>query len=223
MQGKAPGLEARDVSAAIGKQLAHQLRLTKQRFTWWLPWLFAIGLAVSLLGLLGALLDGSALARLAFALPSLAFGYAVLSWLAWTRRLKPRMVPYFARELSPYPGATLRAFQRGRFLYQELAFLDRIAREQGVEPLSAFGFADDHFGQEVRWHAASDGLRTLEALRRELDGNANRGVAADLEALAYVLSVAAEQGVAFSLVLRLHATESMQAVCTSEPRLGSFW
>lgn len=48
-------------------------------------------------------------------------------------------------------------------------------------------------------------------------------LAADLDALAAVMHAAAERSVDFSLVLRLHASDSMQAVCTRETRRGSFW
>jgi hypothetical protein len=48
-------------------------------------------------------------------------------------------------------------------------------------------------------------------------------LAQELDALASVLRAAAEQNVEFSLVLRLHARDSMQGVCAREVRQGSFW
>jgi hypothetical protein len=94
-----------------------------------------------------------------------------------------------------------------------------------VTPLSAFGFAYDHYDQQVRWHPAREGLRTVQTLRQGLDARlrAVPDVAGDLEALALVLRAAADREIDFSLVLRLHATDSMQAVCTREVRQGSFW
>ncbi len=103
--------------------------------------------------------------------------------------------------------------------------LDRLAGSLGVRPLSAFGFAYDHFDQEVRWHAAEEGLRTIEALKLGLEGGPQTapGLADDLDALAATVRVAAERGVEFSLVMRLYAKDSLQAVCTLEERQGSFW
>ncbi len=114
------------------------------------------------------------------------------------------------------------AFPRGRALYREIAALDELARSTGAKPLSAFGFAYDHFEQEVRWHPASEGLATVQALRQSRGTHAP-DVAEDLDALASVLRAAAAQGVAFSLVLRLNTKDNMQVVCTREVRQGSFW
>jgi hypothetical protein len=149
----------------------------------------------------------------------------VAHWLIWPFRLRPRIVPYFARALGEYGGKTMTAFVRGRALYREIVALEQLAGTLGVKPLSAFGFAYDYYQQEVRWHAASEGLRTVEALRQSLGVNllAAPDVTQDLEALASILRAAADQNVEFSLVLRLHAKDSMQGVCTREVRQGSFW
>jgi hypothetical protein len=90
----------------------------------------------------------------------------------------------------------------------------------GVTPLSAFGFAYDHFGQQVDWHAAADGLATVEALRNQ---SKDSSAAADLETLAGVLRIAARKQVPFALVLRLWERDNMQVVCTRETRQGNFW
>jgi len=156
-----------------------------------------------------------------FAFFFLFFGWAVVGWLL-PFRPRPRIVPYFARELGPYGGKTMTAFARGRGLYLEIGALDELARTRGVKPLSTFGFAYDHFEQEVRWHPASEGLATVEALRPS-HGTLAPQAAEDLVALASVLRTAAEQDIPFSLVLRLHAKDSMQMVCTREVRQGSFW
>lgn len=142
---------------------------------------------------------------------------------AW--RLAPRIVPYFARELQPHGGSSCRAFLGGRGLYTRIVALDELAGSLGVTPLSAFGFEDDFFDQEIRWHPAPEGLRSVEALRQGLDARllAANGVAADLEAQAVALRIAAEQDVAFSLILRLQAKDSLQAVMSMEMRQGWFW
>jgi hypothetical protein len=88
---------------------------------------------------------------------------------------------------------------------------------------ATFGFGYDHYEQTVEWHPASEGLRTVDALREGLGmlGPTGRDVGSDIDALASVLRTAADRGVEFSLVLRLHAKDDMQAVCTREVRNGS--
>jgi hypothetical protein len=219
-----------DVVAILSEQRRHQLRVQRQRMTWWIPWIFVIGLGVSILGLIPSLAsfraDGSQKMSVAvFALFSLLFGWAVVLWLVGPFLLSARIVPYFARELGSYGGGTMAAFRGGRGLYREIVVLEQLARKLGVKSLAAFGFGYDHYEQTVRWHPASEGLETVDALRQALgtDSLTARDAAVDLDALASVLRTAAEQGVAFSLVLRLHAKDDMQAVCTREVRQGSFW
>jgi hypothetical protein len=192
--------------------------------------IFVIGLGVSILGLIPSIAafrgDGSQTPSVAvFALFSVLFGYAVVAWLIGPFLLRPRIVPYFARELGSYGAETMTAFQRGCGLYQEIVPLEALARTLGVKPLAAFGFGYDHYAQKVQWHPASEGLRTVDALRQGLGTHVPtaRDVALDLDALASVLRTAVDQGVDFSLVLRLHAKDNMQAVCTLEVRQGSFW
>jgi hypothetical protein len=208
----------------LDEQCRHQVRIVRERMPWWISSIFAAGFVFSALGLFTSVAsyreDGSITAKLvAFAIFFLLFGWAVVQMLL-PFRPKPRIVPYFAAELGALGGDTMTAFARGRGLYLQLAALDALAHSLGVKPLSAFGFAYDHFGQQVHWHPASDGFATVEALRREPGSPA---VAQDLDALASVLRVAVEKSVPFSLVLRLHAKDSLQVVCTRETRQGSFW
>ncbi|HSA92891.1 MAG TPA: hypothetical protein VLE48_07760 [Terriglobales bacterium] len=227
-----------DVPAIVAKQIQHQVRLTRQRMAWWLPWIFVTGLAVSILGLiLQARLPWKGWPALGFstlALLTAYFGWVVFLWLfgpyglwpsTWLFPFKPRIVPYFARELARYGGKTMTAFARGRGVYREIAALEQLAGSLGVAPLSAYGFAYDHYGQEVRWHDPAEGLRTIEALQQNLGAELAAGpdVTQDLKALASILREAADQKVCFSLVLRLHPKDNMQAVCTREVRQGSFW
>ena len=137
--------------------------------------------------------------------------------------MRPRLVPYFARQLDEY-RATTAAFVRGRGLYMEMAALDELAAKLRVTPLSAFGFAYDYFDQSVQWHPASEALATIGALQSGLDARlrAAPDVAADLEALGAVVRAAADRGVEFSLVVRLHGKDSLQDL-SRENRQGSFW
>jgi hypothetical protein len=219
-----------EVLAVLSEQVRHQVRFTRQRMTWWIPWIFVLGLGVSILGLIPSIAEfregGSpSPTLLVFAFFALFFASVVISWLIGPFPIRPRIVPYFVRELGKYGGTTMAAFPRGAGLYREIVALEQLAESHGVTPLSAFGFGYDHYEQEVRWHPAAEGLRTAEALRQGVGAHlpAAPDVARDLEALASVLRVAADQAVDFSLVLRLHAKDSMQVVCTREVRQGSFW
>jgi hypothetical protein len=195
---------------------------------WWIGWLYAVGFALSAAGLATTVMhyraEGSPLLKAAFlAWAFLGFGMGVFLWLRPFRH-QPRIVPYFARRLEEYGGPTSAAFAGGRSLFLELAALDALAERLGVAPLSAFGFPDDHYGQEVRWHPASEGCQSADALRQNLAGlGAAPELASDLDALSAVLHAAADREVAFALVLRLHAKDSLQGVMTREDRQGSFW
>lgn len=224
-----PGVTSQDVSAVLAEQCRHQVSLSRKRMTLWIPAIFIVGLCVSIVGLIPAITvlreSGSAALVFLFAPFTLLFGWGVANWLIGPWPIRPRIVPYFTRELGSYGGRTMTAFRGGRGLYREIVALERLAGTLGVKPLSAFGFAYDHYDQVVQWHPAAEGLRTVEELRRGLGEPlaTARDVADDLDALAFVVRAAADQGVEFSLVLRLHAKDSMQAVCTREVRQGSFW
>ena len=214
----------------LAAQLQHQLRLARTRTAPWIQGIFVLGLGVSFLGLVPALIrlreQGTVTLALVFATATAFFGWAVVASLVWPYLLRPRIVPYFPRALGPLHGPTMAAFARGRALYRKLDTLDALAGRLAVTPLSAFGFADDYYDQDVAWYPAADGLRTTEALRGALSAEPDAldaGVPGDLDALASVLRVAAEQRVDFALVLRLHAKDSLQGVMTREVRHGSFW
>jgi hypothetical protein len=220
----------RDVVAILTEQRRHQVRVHRERMTWWIPWIFVIGLGVSILGLVPSVAafraDGSQTVSVTvFGLFSLLFGWAVVLWVLGPFLLRPRIVPYFATELGSYGSEAMAAFWRGRGLYREIVALEQLGRSLGVKSLALFGFGYDHYEQQVQWHPAPEGLRTVEALRRGLGPHSGMAgdVALALEALASVLRMAADRGVDFSLVLRLYARDDMQAVCTREVRQGSFW
>jgi hypothetical protein len=151
-----------DVAAILSEQCRHQIRLHREWMTFWIPSIFVIGLVVSILGLVASVAafraDGSQPVSVAvFALFSLLFGRAVFSWLTWPLFIRPRIVPYFSKELGRYGGETMASFRRGRGLYREIGALERLAQTLGVKPLASFGFAYDHYGQTVQWHPAAEG------------------------------------------------------------------
>jgi hypothetical protein len=222
---------ASDVSATLAEQRQRQVRFHSGQGALFVG-LAVVGFGFSSMGLVAArtlATEGMGLSTAKLGLlwfGFLYFGLILVSWLTWPYvPKKPRIVPYFARQIGEYGGKTSAAFVRGRGLYLEIVALDRLAGVLGVTPLSVFGFADDYYEQEVRWHAASEGLRTAEALRRGLDETLLEAphVAEDLEALSSVLRVAADQAVDFGLTLRLSKKDSLQVVSSMECRQGRFW
>ena len=153
----------------------------------------------------------------------LQFAAVVILWLTTPLRIKPRIVPCFARKLGHYGGANSTAFSRGRALYLEIDTLEKLAAASSVTPLSTFGFADDYYGQQVQWHGADEGLRTVAALRQGFASQAESELAHDLAALEGALRIAAEQGVEFCLVLRRSRKDSLQTAESMEERSGRFW
>jgi hypothetical protein len=216
-------------SETISRQRDHQVRFHRKQ-TRVLGWVFALGLLVSVLGLAPTLAWyrewGSPIGRAVFlSLSALYFGWGVTLWRAGPFVLRPRIVPYFARQVEEYGGTTSVAFKRGRALYQAIEALDRRAAALGVTPLSTFGFADDYYGQAVHWHEAASGLRSVEALRRDpgADLADETEVVADLAALAAALRLAADREIGFGLTLRLSKKDSLQVVSSMEERRGRFW
>ena len=219
-----------DVPGRLSEQLRHQVRITRKWMTWWIPAILAVGLGVSIIGLIPAVTAfverrSPRISVFVYGLFTMFFGWAVIYSVIWPCFVRPRIVPYFKQELEPYGGSTMAAFLRGRDLYREFLALEDLATGLGVAPLSVFGFSHDLYEQEVRWHTPSDGLRTVEAVRQHVGARSNAppAVIKDLDALTAILRVAAERNVQFSLVLRLHAKDSMQGVCTREVRQGSYW
>ena len=232
MPGEALALTSQgsDVRSVLEEQRRRQLRFHLKQGAW-IAWVPVIGFGLSSMGLLAARAlaqDGVGLStpKLVFLwFGFVSFGLGLAAVLTAPLRLEPRIVPYFARQIEEYGGMSSRAFVRGRGLYRDIAALESLAGTLGVTPLSTFGFADDYYGQEVQWHAASEGVTTVEALRQALGARlpAELEAAQDLEALASVLRLAADQGVDFCLALRIERKDSLQVVSSMEPRRGRFW
>jgi hypothetical protein len=219
-----------DVRAIIEAQRQRQLHFHLKQAAW-IAWVPVVGFGLSSLGLIAAraLAEhglGLSTAKLAFLwFGFVSFGLGLAGLLTEPLRHKTRIVPYFARQIEEYGGKSSAAFAGGRGLYSDIVVLESLADTQGVKPLSTFGFGDDYYGQEVHWHAASEGLKTAEALRQGLGARSPAALDAahDLEALASVLRVAADQGVDFCLTLRLYKKDSLQVVSSMERRHGRFW
>lgn len=222
----------------LGDQCRLQLRLDRRRRTLLIPVVFGFGLLASALLPTATVLRlraGEAL-RVGDFLGALAFLYfavpLVLGAFARPYR-RPRLVPCFRSVLGPWGGPGSAAFRRGRALARELERLDALALSLGERPLSDFGFADEYYGQEVRWYEPATALRTVEALRAgpAADGGNGGGapagsaveIARDLDALATALRTAADRGVELSLVVRPWPKDSLQVAATREDRAGRFW
>ena len=113
-----------------------------------------------------------------------------------------RIMPYFQRSLGE-----IDTFLNGKALVRSLKQLDAVAIEQGVQPLSAFGFKDDLRGETLVWYAPEEGLKTVETLLNELqrldipDAICN-GILKDLGSWKNALQRASTENVQFCILLR---------------------
>jgi hypothetical protein len=151
----------------------------------------------------------------------LAFGWFILgmSYLD-DLRVKPRIVPYFPASV---PGPD--TFTTGYALARHSKLLDEWAREAGVAALTAFGFTDDLAGDEVTWHPAAEGVRTVEALLRRCHEDPGalaepQAVVSDLEPVLDVLREADRRGIGFCLHLRADAAYTAHEF---DIRKGRYW
>jgi hypothetical protein len=220
-----------DVQSVLSEQRRLQLRFHLRQGLW-IIWAPILGLALSILGLVAArslAQSGQALSttKVAFLWFGLAyFGLAAVAMATLAFRLRARIVPYFSRRIGDYGGESSTAFVRGRGLHEEASALDERADALGVQRLSSFGFADDFYGQDVRWHSAAGGLATAEALREGPPAafrSRHPDLPGDLDALATVLRLAADDGVDFCLTVRIFRKDSLQVVSSMEDRQGCFW
>jgi hypothetical protein len=102
--------------------------------------------------------------------------------------------------------------------------LESRASQQGVAPLSAFGFGDDILGQVVVWHPADSGLKTVRALVASSHGAAlvNPKLLEDLQATEAALERAEAAAVRFAVVVRIGADDWISPH-EMDCRKGSFW
>jgi hypothetical protein len=106
---------------------------------------------------------------------------------------KARIVPYFERAVSGIDTF----YRSGYALARCSRYLDEIACQAGLTPLSAFGFRDNFsfLGEWVRWHDAGQGLATVDALVERLHESPGlvpepEAVIADLERRRWKLEAA---------------------------------
>jgi len=130
--------------------------------------------------------------------------------LSSTRR-QARIVPYFEADV---PGEDT-FFDSGHALARNCAYLDRIAVEAGLTPVSAFGFGDALRDEPFDWRDPQEGARTftgvLERLRAQPDAVPEaEAVIADLERIESRLQEAVRLKVRFCLHFRMDWAYSLQ-------------
>lgn len=135
-----------------------------------------------------------------------------------------RIVCYFRQQAGDTEDA---AFRRGFALARNCQRLDRLAAEMGLEPLSAFGFEDDHAREQVEWHSPGSGLETVTGLIRRIEQDPEcvpdaSATLADLQAIETALQKAADHGVDFCFLLRIGRSLAVSPK-EIESRQGSFW
>ena len=119
-------------------------------------------------------------------------------------RHEVRILPYFQKG---HVLDSVSTFLDGEALARNCVFLDDLARREGLEPLSDFGFADDLAGETPIWHDAGLGLATVVGLRAGLERDPavlgeTSAVIADLAPVEANLREAARQGIPFCFLLR---------------------
>lgn len=141
------------------------------------------------------------------------------------------VLPYFHKSHPGVSGGC--SFLSGKALARNCVFLDALALELGLEPVSTFGFADDlnlvWGGARVVWHEPERGLNTVSGLRTALHRNPSlladaEAVIAELGLIEANLEDAVRLQAPFCLLLRYgsfasgHEMEVRQGYfCYSEP------
>lgn len=118
------------------------------------------------------------------------------------------IIPYFSARVGE-----LETFLAGKSLARSFQKLERLATEIGVQPLSAYGFADDLCGETLVWHTAADGLVTTRHLQEAVATRSDEfadaaGILDDLQKLEHALKRASEKNIEFCLMLRHGAVTS---------------
>ncbi|MFQ5779726.1 MAG: hypothetical protein ACE5HN_02930 [Nitrospiria bacterium] len=77
-----------------------------------------------------------------------------------------RILPYFKERVG-----NTETFLYGQGIARRVVLLDALAEKLGLSPISAFGYNDNFLGEDVTWHDAEDGLKTVSGLLDHLRGN----------------------------------------------------
>lgn len=125
------------------------------------------------------------------------------------------ILPYFKKGHPPAGSPSVQGdtFLRGQTVARCCTYLDVLAQQNGLKPLSSFGFADDLGQETVIWHDAAQGLATVSGLLSILRqtpflGQDTQAVVEDLTAWQENLASASQLQVPFCLLLRHGNTAS---------------
>lgn len=190
----------------------------------------AVLAALSLVLIEGVGMPGRVIAPAAAAL----YLWYVVRTILHYARMQVRAVPYFEQKRfrsgdpsRPVAEESRRAFRAGAGIAADLQQLDDLARQEGVTPLSSFGFGDDLFHQPPQWTEITEGMRSLDALiARTKDPEIARSLqgptVGDLQTLSAALEKVRATQQRFSLLLRYGADDFISGV-EMEKRIGTFW
>lgn len=139
--------------------------------------------------------------------PLAALIFLLLLWqvsVTGDERREVCILPYFQKG---HVLDSVSTFLDGKALARNCVFLDDLARREGLETLSDFGFADDLAGETPVWHDAGRGLVTVAGLRAALERDPSvlgetSAVLADLAPVEANLREASRQGIPFCFLLR---------------------
>ena len=114
-----------------------------------------------------------------------------------------RLFPYYDQRL---PGAE--TYLGGQAIARNCLRLDQLAKHRDVKAISEFGFADPLAGETRPWHAAAEGLATVEALVAGVKANPKTvddpgRVLRELELIRDAFVLAQKAGVRFAFLLEL--------------------
>jgi hypothetical protein len=134
-----------------------------------------------------------------------------------------RVVPYFDRNGANSVPWEMPAFSSGEALASNLEYLDQVAHEAGVEPLSTFGFLDDLSGESPKFFPAArlrDAAASLAAVVGE-SAAAPLGILDDLRKLEAALDQGVRTGRSACLLLR-HGRDRWISLYEMDRRRGTF-
>lgn len=87
----------------------------------------------------------------------------------WSSRHVVAILPYFPKTHPGVSGGC--SFLSGKALARNCVYLDALAVQLGLQPLSPFGFPYEFGGEKIVWHSSEEGLQTFSGLRAALSKN----------------------------------------------------
>ncbi len=160
-----------------------------------------------------SILGKSSLWMATFALGTFLF----VAWAGWCgRRNDMRIVLYFEEKVTG-------DWVWSQAIFLQCGYLDEIARQEKLVPLSEFGFKDEYRWKTTIWYEAKQGLETIDELLHFLkpqlqDAKQTKDLIEDLEKAHCRLQNAQAEDLRFCLIFHGNATNGMEI----EQREGHF-